>query len=131
VAEYCAQTGASIALFTDSALAPLVRYANLKFTIATRGASWFDSYTAGIALINAFLAEYVRLAGKSARERYAIRERLFRHFEIFAGHDGPPDEAGNRDAKAVGPGRENDRSRSRARTTRRGSRVAARVRRPA
>ncbi len=85
VAEYGAEAGAAIVLFTDSALAPLVPYADLTFTVATRGVSWFDSYTAGVALINALLAEYVRRAGNSARERYAIRERLFRHFEIFAG----------------------------------------------
>lgn len=96
VAEYCAQSGAAIVLFTDSALAPLVPYADLKFTIATRGVSWFDSYTAGIALVNALLAEYVRQAGTSARERYAIRERLFHHFEVFAGHEELPGVAGDR-----------------------------------
>ena len=90
VAEYCAQAGAAIVLFTDSALAPLVPHADLRFTVATRGASWFDSYTAGVALVNALLAEYVRQAGNSARERYAIRERLFRRFEIFVGHEGLP-----------------------------------------
>jgi len=90
VAEYCAQTGASVVLWTDSAMGPLVPLAELTFTVATRGASWFDSYTAGISLINAFLAEYIRLAGDSARERYAIRDRLFRQFGIFTGHEGLP-----------------------------------------
>ncbi|MFA5027049.1 MAG: MurR/RpiR family transcriptional regulator [Candidatus Methylomirabilota bacterium] len=90
VAEYAAQVGASIVLFTDSTLAPLTRLAKLKFIVATRGLSWFDSYTAGVSLVNAILAEYIRTVGASARARYAVRERLFRHFEIFTGHEGLP-----------------------------------------
>lgn len=85
VAEQCARVGAQVILFTDSPLAPLTRFAEVKFSVATRGASWFDSYTAGMSLINALLAEYVRRAGEAARERYAVREELFRHFEIFTG----------------------------------------------
>ncbi len=118
VAEYCAQAGASIVLFTDSALAPLVPYADLKFTVATRGASWFDSYTAGVSLVNALLAEYVRRAGNSARERYAVRERLFRHFEIFAGREELPGEAEIREDDAASPVRAL-RKRARAADTRR------------
>jgi DNA-binding MurR/RpiR family transcriptional regulator len=118
VAEYCARAGASIVLFTDSALAPLIPYADLRFTIATRGVSWFDSYTAGIALINALLAEYVRRAGNSARDRYAIRERLFRHFEIFAGREELPGEVENRRTDAVIPARrQRGRVRAEGRTT--------------
>lgn len=111
VAEYCADAGATVVLFTDSPMAPLVRYADLTFTIATRGASWFDSYTAGLSIINALLAEYVRLAGDSARERYAIRERLFHHFEIFTGREGLPDKKSIREPEVSGP-RKGSRRRS-------------------
>jgi DNA-binding MurR/RpiR family transcriptional regulator len=90
VAEYGAQVGAPLVLFTDSSLAPLVRFAELKFIVATRGASWFDSYTAGVSLVNAVLTEFIRSVGSSARERYAVRERLFRHFEIFTSHEELP-----------------------------------------
>jgi len=90
VAEYCKAVGAALVLVTDSALAPVVTLADVKFIVATRGASWFDSYTAGMSLVNALLAEYVRLAPEAARRRYAVRERLFRHFEIFTWHDGLP-----------------------------------------
>jgi DNA-binding MurR/RpiR family transcriptional regulator len=85
VAEYCAEVGAPVALFTDSPLAPLARFAEVKFIVATRGVTWFDSYTAGVSLVNGLLAEYIRLAGESARDRYAVQERLFHHFEIFSG----------------------------------------------
>ena len=105
VAEYCVQAGAPLVLFTDSPMAPLARFAGMTFTIATRGVSWFDSYTAGVSLINALLAEYVRLAGDSARERYAIRERLFRHFEIFTGYDALPAEREGRALRGLGPRR--------------------------
>jgi DNA-binding MurR/RpiR family transcriptional regulator len=101
VAEYCVQAGAPLVLFTDSPMAPLARFAGMTFTIATRGVSWFDSYTAGVSLINALLAEYVRQAGGSARERYAIRERLFRHFEIFTGFDALPAEREGRASRAL------------------------------
>jgi DNA-binding MurR/RpiR family transcriptional regulator len=90
VAAYGKEAGAKLVLFTDSALAPLAGLADVRFTVATRGAAWFDSYTAGTALVNALLAEYVRQAGGAARERYAVRERLFRHFEIFTQHEGLP-----------------------------------------
>jgi DNA-binding MurR/RpiR family transcriptional regulator len=96
VAEHSARAGAAVVLFTDSTLAPLARMAELKFIVATRGTSWFDSYTAGVSLVNAILAEYIRSVGKSARERYAVRERLFHHFEIFTGHEGLPGVAGER-----------------------------------
>lgn len=85
VAEFCAEVGAPVALFTDSPLAPLARFAEVKFIVATRGVTWFDSYTAGVSLVNGLLAEYIRLAGESARDRYAVQERLFQHFEIFSG----------------------------------------------
>jgi DNA-binding MurR/RpiR family transcriptional regulator len=111
VAEYGADTGATVVLITDSPMAPLVRYADLTFSIATRGVSWFDSYTAGVSIINALLAEYVRLAGDSARERYAIRERLFHHFEIFTRREGLPSEEGIRERTVSGSGR-NSRRRS-------------------
>jgi DNA-binding MurR/RpiR family transcriptional regulator len=96
VAEHSVRAGAPVVLFTDSALAPLVRFAELKFIVATRGTSWFDSYTAGVSLVNAVLAEYIRSVGKSARERYAVREQLFHHFEIFTGHEGLPGVLGDR-----------------------------------
>jgi DNA-binding MurR/RpiR family transcriptional regulator len=105
VAEYCDQAGAPVVLFTDSPMAPLSRFAGMTFTVATRGVSWFDSYTAGVSLINALLAEYVRQAGDSARERYAIRERLFRHFEIFTGYDALPAEREGRPLRALVPRR--------------------------
>jgi DNA-binding MurR/RpiR family transcriptional regulator len=95
IADYCASVSAPIVLFTDSPLAPLARVATLKFIVATRGVSWFDSYTAGVSLINALLAEYVRSAGAAARKRYTVRERLFRHFEIFTGPGELPAERTN------------------------------------
>jgi DNA-binding MurR/RpiR family transcriptional regulator len=117
VAAYCADAGADVVLFTDSPMAPLARYANLVFTIATRGASWFDSYTAGVSMVNALLAEYVRLAGDSARKRYAIRERLFHHFEVFTRREGLPGGEGGAEHNAFGSG-EDSRRRLRARRRR-------------
>jgi DNA-binding MurR/RpiR family transcriptional regulator len=113
VATYCADAGATVVLFTDSPMAPLARYADLAFTIATRGASWFDSYAAGVSIVNALLAEYVRLAGDSARKRYAIRERLFHHFEIFTRREGLPNGEGSPEPAGFGSG-EGSRRRSRS-----------------
>jgi DNA-binding MurR/RpiR family transcriptional regulator len=90
VAEYFKKVGAQVVLFTDSPMAPLTPLADLRFVIATRGASSFDSYTAAMSLVNAFLAEYIRLAGDSVRERYEVQERLFRHFDIFTWQDRLP-----------------------------------------
>jgi len=83
VAEYFKKVGGQVVLFTDSPMAPQAPLADLRFVIATRGASSFDSYTAATSLINAFLAEYVRLAADSVRKRYEVQEALFRHFDIF------------------------------------------------
>ncbi len=90
VAEYFKKVGGQVVLFTDSAMAPQAPLADLKFIIATRGASSFDSYTAVTSLINAILAEYVRLAADSVRERYAVQEELFRHFDVFTWHERLP-----------------------------------------
>ena len=91
VAEYCKQAGAQMILFTDSLMAPQVPLADVTFIVATRGVSAFDSYTAGTARINALLAEYFRLAADSLQARYAIQEKLLRHFDIFVPHRSPGD----------------------------------------
>ncbi len=90
VAEYFRKVDGQVILFTDSAMAPQAPLADLRFIISTRGASSFDSYTAATSLVNAVLAEYVRLAADSVRERYAVQEQLFRHFDIFTWHEGIP-----------------------------------------
>jgi len=90
VAAYCKQAGAEVALFTDSPLAPSAQYADLRFLSATGGASTFDSYAGCIALVNAFLAEYVRRARETVRKRYEVQEALFRHFDIFTWQDRLP-----------------------------------------
>ena len=67
-------------------MSPQVPLADVTFIVSTRGVSAFDSYTAGSGLINALLAEYVRLAADSLQARYAIQKKLLRHFDIFVPH---------------------------------------------
>lgn len=104
VAEYFKQVGGQIALITDSALAPSAPLADLRFIAATRGASTFDSYTSAIALVNAFLAEYVRRAPGIVQRRYEIQETLFRHFDIFTTHERLPGAPGATNGRHA-PGR--------------------------
>jgi hypothetical protein len=73
----------------------------VKFVAATRGASSFDSYAAAISLVNAFLAEYIRLTPASVRARYALQEALFRHFDVFTWHEKLP----NGSSPGMGAGR--------------------------
>jgi DNA-binding MurR/RpiR family transcriptional regulator len=104
VAEYFKKVGGQVVLVTDSALAPSARFADVKFVAATRGASSFDSYAAAISLVNAFLAEYIRLTPASVRARYGLQEALFRHFEIFTGHDGLPGSVAAREGRRPASG---------------------------
>jgi DNA-binding MurR/RpiR family transcriptional regulator len=87
VAAYFKRVGGQVVLFTDSPMAPVTPLADRRFVIATRGASSFDSYTAGMSLVNVFLAEYIRRAARWVRKRYEVQEALFRHFDIFTWHE--------------------------------------------
>ena len=87
LSEFFTRFGGDIVLFTDSVMAPLCRSAKVTFIVATQGAAVFDSYTAGVSLINALLAKYVKTAGRSVTERFAELEKISRHLDVYTWHD--------------------------------------------
>jgi len=85
--KFFTRSGGDIVLFTDSVMAPLYRSVKITFMVATQGAAVFDSYTAGVSLINALLAKYVKTAGPSVTKRFAELEKISRHLDVYTWHD--------------------------------------------
>ncbi len=84
VARVFQQRGGRVILFTDSPLAPFYHAADLALVLSTRGVSLFDSYTAGMALINYLLAEYVAARGDVVSGKYERLEENYREFEVWS-----------------------------------------------
>jgi DNA-binding MurR/RpiR family transcriptional regulator len=80
--------GGKIVLIGDSVLSPSSKLADLQFVVESKGVSIFDSYTAGVALINSLLARLTQSRGDYVRERYERLEEYYRQFDIFSSQQG-------------------------------------------
>ena len=83
-AEFVSEHGGAVYSFTDSPLSPSAKYADLLFTINTRGISIFDSYTAGITLLNIIVTQLINDSEETTRRRQGEFENLYQHFGIFS-----------------------------------------------
>ena len=81
--RYVSERGGKIIVFADSPIAPAVNSADCLFLITTLAPSIFDSYTAGMTLINALLVQMVERYGSELREKNAQVEALYRELEVF------------------------------------------------
>ncbi len=83
VCRYVSAVGGKVIVFTDSPIAPAANLADCLFLINTSAPSVFDSYTAGMTLINILLFEMVERHGKDLEEKQARLDSLFEQFGIF------------------------------------------------
>ena len=75
--RYVTEVGGKVIVFADSPIAPAANLADCLFLINTSAPSVFDSYTAGMTLINILLFEMVKRHGKDLEEKQARLDSLF------------------------------------------------------
>jgi len=82
-------TGAesTFVLISDSEFSPLVEVADYKLIVRTDAITIFDSYTSSFALMNAILAECLRLLGSKVENRLEAMEKTFKKLDIYTWHD--------------------------------------------
>ncbi len=83
-AEFVKSLNGEVIVFTDSPIAPSARFAKSVFIVETKGASAFDSYTAGLTLINALMAQVIKQATHIVAEKHAKLEAVYKHFGVYA-----------------------------------------------
>jgi len=88
-ANFINKNGGQVYIFTDSPLAPSAKYADILFILSTRGISIFDSYTAGLILLNALVAQLIEQTKKVTKKRQGDFEELYKHFGIFSSLKSP------------------------------------------
>ena len=88
-ADFVTKNGGEVYIFTDSPLAPSARYAKTLFILSTRGISIFDSYAAGLILLNALVAQLIKETQTMTRKRQGDFEELYKHFGIFSSLKNP------------------------------------------
>jgi len=74
-------------LISDSEFAPLTAAADHNLVALTSATTIFDSYTSSIALMNAILAECLRLLGSEVEGRLEAMEGAFKKLDIYSWHD--------------------------------------------
>lgn len=83
VAKHAKDMGAKLIAITDSRFCATALLADHHFTVATKSATMFDSYTAGMALINLIMMSLVNLNGGNFKERLDRMEEVYTAFSMF------------------------------------------------
>ena len=81
--RYVSEMGGKVIVFADSPIAPAANLADCIFLINTSGPSVFDSYTAGMTLINILQCIMVETHGSELEEKHARLESLYKQFDVF------------------------------------------------
>lgn len=81
--RYAGETGAKVVVFADSPITPACAWADCLFLVNTSRLSVFDSYTAGMTLINALMAVMIERHGKKLESKYERLESLYKQFDVF------------------------------------------------
>jgi DNA-binding MurR/RpiR family transcriptional regulator len=81
--RYVSEAGGKVIVFADSPIAPAANLADCLFLINTSGPSVFNSYTAGMTLINILLFKMVEMHGRDLEEKQARLDSLYKEFNIF------------------------------------------------
>jgi DNA-binding MurR/RpiR family transcriptional regulator len=81
--RYVSEAGGKVIVFADSPIAPAANLADCLFLINTSGPSVFNSYTAGMTLINILLFKMVEMHGRDLEEKQARLDSLYKEFDIF------------------------------------------------
>lgn len=83
IVEYAKKCEATVVSVSDSKFSPTALLSDFQFTVAAKSTTMFDSYTAGLALIDVLMALVVDTHGDAMKTRYNKMEEIYKHFEIF------------------------------------------------
>ncbi len=78
--------GCKIVVIGDSPISPSIGYADISFLVETKGVSIFDSYTPGMTLINALVAEVAQKSGDYVIAHHEKLEECYRKLELFTNY---------------------------------------------
>lgn len=84
--QYASDVGASIIVFADSPIAPSLNLSDCHFLVNTVGPTAFDSYTAGMTLINVLIAQMVEKYELELVKKQARIDSLNELFDILKFH---------------------------------------------
>ena len=83
VARYARGRGALVLALTDSAQSPLAAYADILLTAQSDMASFADSLTAPLSLINALLASIAQSKQEEITARFDQLEKLWEEYDVY------------------------------------------------
>ena len=83
VAKQAKRIGAKLIAVTDSRFCATALLADYQFTVATKSASMFDSYTAGMALVDVIMMSLANANGGRFKERLDRMEGVYTAFNMF------------------------------------------------
>ncbi len=81
--RYASDIGGKVIVFADSPIAPSAHSADCLFLVNTMAPSIFDSYTAGMTLINTLMAQMVKTHGSQLKNKQARLEALYKELDVF------------------------------------------------
>jgi DNA-binding MurR/RpiR family transcriptional regulator len=81
--RYVSEARGNVIVFADSPIAPAASLADCLFLINTSGPSVFDSYTAGMTLINVLLSKMVEMHSGDLEGKQARLDSLYKQFDVF------------------------------------------------
>jgi len=84
--EFASNSGARIIVFADSPIAPSLSLADCHFLVNTVGPAAFDSYTAGMTLINFIIAQMIEKYEQKLADKQARVDSLNKRFDILKFH---------------------------------------------
>jgi len=86
--QYAKEAGAKVVVFGDSPIVPTGNWAECLFLVNTTGLTAFDSYTAGISLLNALFSVMVKRHALALESKYDRLEALYKRFDVFIYQNG-------------------------------------------
>lgn len=86
VARYARDKRATVIALSDSAVSPLAEFADILLTAQSDMASFADSLTAPLSIINALLASVAREREAEITARFDKLERLWEEYDVYDKH---------------------------------------------
>lgn len=84
--QYASDVEAKIIVFADSPIAPSLNLADCHFLVNTVGPTAFDSYTAGMTLMNVLIAQMVEKYEQELADKQERMDSLNKRFDILKFH---------------------------------------------
>lgn len=92
--QYASDNGVRIIVIADSPIAPTINLSDCHFLVNTVGPTAFDSYTAGMTLINVLIAQMVENHQEKLENKQARIDSLNELFDILKFHKEFPSNSG-------------------------------------